>query len=111
MILQREQPSARTFGQLIRTASDIPKEAQSLHANQRLLERIELMKAAISQHMNVIQRINGADYDKIVCLEPTMKAGDELYIYGLHHVAFASDAAKELTCKEYNKLIRRTGRP
>lgn len=84
----------------------MPKAAHSNHTNQRLLERVEIVKAAVSLDMEATQRKYKEDYDQQVHQEQNLSVGDEVYIDRSHHAPFASDIAEELAGKEYKKLMR-----
>lgn len=49
LILPKEPPCAATFGLFTGIASDVPRDKQSRCTNQRLLECVELIKAALGR--------------------------------------------------------------
>lgn len=99
------------FGRYTGTTSDIPKDAQSRHTNQRLLERVELMKAAVERLMAATQKRCENNFDKKAHQKPQIRDGDEVYIDCLQYAASASDSAEEFALKRYSKLMRRTCKP
>lgn len=86
----------------------MPRDAQSQHTKQKLLEHMELIKGEIGRRMAAIQKKHKNDYDKKVRQEPQIGAGDEVYIDRPHHTTFASDLAKEFAQKMYKKLNQHT---
>lgn len=72
----------------------MPRHVQSKHTNQRLLERVKLMKATVVRRMAATQKIYMNYYDKKVCREPQIHVGDEVYIDRPQYDAFASNSAK-----------------
>lgn len=107
----REFLSAAKFDCSTGTASDMQKDAQSQHTNQRLPERRELMKAAVGRSMAATQKNTKMDYDKNFPRETNVRAGDIVYLDCPQHSAIESDLADAFARNAYNSLLQRTSEP
>lgn len=104
----KEPSSTATFGRPTGTASDMPKQARSLHPKQRLLERLQLVKEAVQKLMVATKKRYKNAYDKKVRQEPQIRVSDEVCIDRPKHAAFTFDSGKNFTQKTYKKGTRRT---
>lgn len=68
--------------------------------NQKLLERVELMKAAVRRRMKTTLNKSQNNYDKKVPWKPQVCDDNEMYIDRPKDSALTSDFAKELAQKE-----------
>lgn len=109
--LAMETPSATTMGYFSGTSSDMQKHGQSQHIKWRLLERVELIKAAVGRSMALAKTKFKHEYDKKARLEPQICAGDEVYVDGSQHIALVSASGEEFARRQYYKLSWHTGRP
>lgn len=100
IVLLRKVQSAATPGRLTKNALDMPKNAQYRPPNQRLLERMGLMRAAVERGVVVKQIPYKNKYDRRARREAFICVGDEVFINHAQHATFNSDSAEELAHKE-----------
>lgn len=74
-----------TFGCLTGTASDMPKESQSRHTVQSVLEDMALLNATVERRMSVTNRRFRSDYDRKFRQESQTIVGDVFYIHHPRH--------------------------
>lgn len=106
-----ELPSAALFDRVAGLKNYMQCDVTQLHKPHSVLEKINLIKAAVSSRLSPTEDLYEGNFDKNVQRGLTFKVGNYVFIYRAQFAVLTSDPAYDMASRWSKKLLPRTSEP